>query len=125
MAHMEREHRSCHHADDGYVLVCDFRKYRVCEQCGPTLSGGEKQRISIACAILKNASIVILNEAIASKTVIVIAHRLATIEHADQILVVDNGMIVQKGKHSELLAQTGLYQKFISIREHAEGWRIA
>ena len=111
---------------------------------GSTLSGGEKQRISIARAILKNAPIVILDEATASidpenehliqqaiseltasKTVIVIAHRLATIEHADQILVVDQGKIIQKGKHSELIAQNGLYQKFINIREQAEGWSIA
>ena len=111
---------------------------------GSTLSGGEKQRISIARAILKNAPIVILDEATASidpenehliqqaiseltasKTVIVIAHRLATIEHADQILVVDQGEIVQRGKHSVLIEQAGLYQKFISIREQAEGWSIA
>lgn len=111
---------------------------------GSTLSGGEKQRISIARAILKNAPIVILDEATASidpenehliqqaiseltasKTVIVIAHRLATIEHADQILVVNQGEIVQRGNHSELIAQAGLYQKFISIREQAEGWSIA
>ena len=111
---------------------------------GSTLSGGEKQRISIARAILKNAPIVILDEATASidpenehliqqaiseltasKTVIVIAHRLATIEHADQILVVDQGEIVQRGEHSVLIEQAGLYQKFISIREQAEGWSIA
>lgn len=111
---------------------------------GSTLSGGEKQRISIARAVLKNASIVILDEATASidpenehliqqaiseltvgKTVIVIAHRLATIEHADQILVVDAGQIVQKGTHSELIQQNGLYRRFIDIREQAEGWSIA
>ena len=111
---------------------------------GSTLSGGEKQRISIARAILKNASIVILDEATASidpenehliqqaiseltvgKTVIVIAHRLATIEHADQILVVDAGQIVQQGTHSELIQQNGLYRRFIDIREQAEGWSIA
>ena len=110
---------------------------------GGTLSGGEKQRISIARAMLKNAPIIILDEATASidpenehliqqalteltagKTVITIAHRLATIEHADQILVVDNGHIVQKGTHSELITQEGLYQRFISIREQAEGWSI-
>ena len=115
----------------------------VIGEAGSTLSGGKKQRISIARAILKNASIVILDEATASidpenehliqqaiseltvsKTVIVIAHRLATIEHADQILVVDQGEIVQRGKHSELITQAGLYQKFISIREQAEGWSI-
>ena len=108
---------------------------------GSTLSGGEKQRISIARAILKNSPIVILDEATASidpenehliqqaiseltsgKTVIVIAHRLATIEHADQILVVDGGKIVQKGTHQQLILQSGIYQRFITIREQAEGW---
>ena len=93
--------------------------------------------------MLKNAPVIILDEATASidpenehliqqalseltagKTVITIAHRLATIEHADQILVVDNGRIVQKGIHSELITQEGLYQRFISIREQAEGWSI-
>lgn len=110
---------------------------------GGTLSGGEKQRISIARAMLKDAPIIILDEATASidpenehliqqalseltagKTVITIAHRLATIEHADQILVIDNGRIVQKGTHSELITQKGLYKRFISIREQAEGWSI-
>ena len=103
---------------------------------GATLSGGEKQRISIARCILKDAPIVILDEATASvdtdnesyiqeaitelckgKTLLVIAHRLHTIEHADQILVVENGKIVQKGIHRELVTQVGLYQKFINIRE--------
>ena len=111
---------------------------------GSTLSGGEKQRISIARAILKNAPIVILDEATASidpenehliqqaiskltrgKTVIVIAHRLATIENADQILVVDHGKIVQKGTHDQLIQQKGIYRSFINIRERAEGWSIA
>ena len=111
---------------------------------GSTLSGGERQRISIARAILKNAPIVILDEATASidpenehliqqaiseltmgKTVLVIAHRLATIEHADQILVVDQGRIVQKGTHQKLICQNGLYRRFIEIRERAEGWSIA
>ena len=110
---------------------------------GSTLSGGEKQRISIARAILKNAPIIILDEATASidpenehlihqaiseltadKTVIVIAHRLATIEHSDQILVVDSGRIVQRGTHSELIKQKGIYRKFINIREQAEGWTM-
>ena len=110
---------------------------------GSSLSGGEKQRISIARAMLKDAPIVILDEATASidpenehliqeaisalthgKTIITIAHRLATIENADQILVIDGGTVVQKGTHKELLAQKGIYQEFIKIREQAEGWRI-
>ena len=118
---------------DGYETVIG--------EGGSTLSGGEKQRISIARAILKNANIVILDEATASidpenehliqqaiseltigKTVIVIAHRLATIEHADQILVIDKGQVVQKGTHRQLIQQDGLYRRFITIREQAEGW---
>lgn len=121
---------------DGYKTVIG--------EGGSTLSGGEKQRISIARAILKNAPIVILDEATASidpenehliqkaiseltigKTVIVIAHRLATIEYANQILVVDDGKIVQTGTHQQLINENGLYQRFISIREQAEGWSIA
>ena len=110
---------------------------------GSTLSGGEKQRISIARAILKNAPVVILDEATASldpenehliqealteltvgKTVIVIAHRLATIENADQILVINDGRIVQKGTHRQLVGQEGLYQRFIKLRKQAEDWSI-
>lgn len=110
---------------------------------GSSLSGGEKQRISIARAILKNAPIILLDEATASidpenehliqqaiskliqgKTIVTIAHRLATIENADQILVVDYGKIVQKGTHDQLIQQKGIYRSFINIRERAEGWSI-
>lgn len=110
---------------------------------GGTLSGGEKQRISIARAMLKNAPIVILDEATASvdpenehliqgalseltrgKTVITIAHRLATIENADQILVVEDGKIVQAGTHSELTKEDGLYRRFVEVRQKAEGWEL-
>lgn len=110
---------------------------------GSTLSGGEKQRISIARAMLKNAPIVILDEATASvdpeneyaiqeaisalvhgKTIIIIAHRLATIENADQIIVVDKGIIAQGGTHEELIKQEGVYKRFLSIRQIAEGWNI-
>ncbi len=110
---------------------------------GSTLSGGEKQRISIARAMLKNAPIVILDEATASidpenehaiqkaistlvhgKTIIIIAHRLATIENADQILVVDEGQIVQRGTHKELINEKGVYKRFLDIRKTAEGWSI-
>ena len=111
---------------------------------GGTLSGGEKQRISIARAILKNAPIIILDEATASidpenehliqaaiseltrgKTIITIAHRLVTIQHADQILVVDDGRIAEAGTHAELMQKNGLYRRFTEIREKAEGWQIA
>lgn len=110
---------------------------------GASLSGGERQRISIARALLKDAPIVVLDEATASidpeneqliqqalteltreKTVVVIAHRLATIEHADQILVVEDGTVVQRGTHEELLAQEGVYRRFVEARAEAEGWKI-
>lgn len=110
---------------------------------GGTLSGGEKQRISIARAILKDAPIIILDEATASidpenehliqqalseltrgKTIITIAHRLATVQNADQILVVEDGRIAQQGTHDELIRQDGLYRRFTEIRQQAEGWKL-
>lgn len=110
---------------------------------GATLSGGEKQRISIARAILKDAPIIILDEATSSvdpenesllmeaiqeltqdKTVIMIAHRLKTVHSANQILVLDNGHIVQRGTHEELIAQPGIYADFIGVREKAIGWKL-
>ena len=113
-------------------------------EAGKRLSGGEKQRISIARAILKNAPIIILDEATASidpenehliqqaisaltrgKTIITIAHRLATVQNADQILVVEDGRIAEHGTHAELVQQDGLYRRFTTIREQAEGWHIS
>ena len=110
---------------------------------GSSLSGGEKQRISIARAILKDAPIVILDEATSSvdpenehellsaileltqgKTLISIAHRLTTVQNADQILVIDNGTVVQQGTHSELLTQDGIYQSFWKQRKEATGWTL-
>lgn len=111
---------------------------------GASLSGGEKQRISIARAILKDAPIIILDEATANvdpeserelmtainaltrqKTILMIAHRLNTVRRADQILVVDQGKIVQRGTHEELLAQEGIYRRFVAERQEAVGWKLA
>lgn len=112
-------------------------------EMGSSLSGGEKQRISIARAVLKDAPIIILDEATASidpeneyliqsalseltrgKTIIMIAHRLATIENADQIVVLDEGRIVQNGRHEQLINEKGVYRKFLDIRMEAENWAI-
>lgn len=115
----------------------------VVNEAGDSLSGGEKQRISIARAILKNSPIIILDEATSSvdpeneyliqeaiyelvkgKTVITIAHRIATIENAEQILVMEHGKIVERGVHAELINKNGIYHNFIKCREEAEGWKI-
>ena len=111
---------------------------------GATLSGGEKQRIAIARAIMKDAPIIILDEATANvdpenekelteaienltkeKTIIMIAHRLKTVRNADQIIVIDKGRIVQKGKHDELMKEEGIYKTFVSGRRKAVSWKIA
>lgn len=110
---------------------------------GNSLSGGEKQRISIARAILKDAPIIILDEATSaldseneqailaaideltrSKTVIMIAHRMKTVRNADHIIAIENGNIVQKGTHDELIKQDGIYSRFLKEREEAMDWKI-
>ena len=112
-------------------------------EAGSTLSGGEKQRISIARAILKDAPIVILDEATSSvdpenekalldaifeltknKTLISIAHRLSTVRTADQIIVIDQGHIVQKGTHKELAEKEGIYRTFLKCREKSISWKL-
>ena len=111
---------------------------------GASLSGGEKQRISIARAIMKDAPIVVLDEATANvdpenekdlieavdaltkeKTIIMIAHRLKTVRHADQIVVIDKGKIVQQGTHQQLLGEEGIYKRFIDARSQAVSWKIS
>ena len=110
---------------------------------GASLSGGEKQRISIARAMMKDPPVIFLDEATANvdpenenelmqaiqaltaeKTVIMIAHRLKTVEHADQILVVDHGRIAQQGTHETLMAQEGIYRDFIGERREAASWKV-
>lgn len=110
---------------------------------GASLSGGEKQRISIARAIMKDSPVIILDEATANvdpeneaeltkaieeltreKTIIMIAHRLKTVEHADQIVVIDDGRIVQQGRHEQLMQQKGIYRTFVEDRKKAVSWKI-
>ena len=111
---------------------------------GASLSGGEKQRISIARAMMKDAPVIFLDEATANvdpenenelmraisaltreKTVIMIAHRLKTVKEADQILVVDQGRIVQQGTHDQLMTQEGIYKNFIGQRREAANWKVS
>ena len=113
-------------------------------ESGATISGGERQRLSIARAMLKDAPIIILDEATANvdpeneaelqeavkaltagKTLVMIAHRMKTVQEADQILVLDQGRIVQRGRHAELMQQGGIYADFVCSRRSAESWRIA
>ena len=110
---------------------------------GASLSGGEKQRISIARAMLKDAGIIIFDEATANidpenedklkeaiesltknKTVIMNAHRLKTIRNADQIIVLKDGEIVERGSHEELIKNNGLYSDLINAKAKAESWKL-
>ena len=137
---VEAAKRACCHdfivnLPDGYNTVIG--------EGGASLSGGEKQRISIARALIKNAEIVIFDEATANvdpenedrlqtaieeltrnKTVIMIAHRLKTVRNAEKILVLSNGKIVQEGKHDELISQNGIYSDFVNGRKEAIGWKL-
>ncbi len=110
---------------------------------GASLSGGERQRISIARAIMKDAPVIILDEVTANvdpenerdlmkaiehlteeKTVIMIAHRLKTVRHADRIIVIDKGRIAESGSHEELLMKNGIYSRFVESRKEAVSWKL-
>ncbi|MCR5216593.1 MAG: ABC transporter ATP-binding protein/permease [Lachnospiraceae bacterium] len=130
---------SCH----DFIMSLPNKYDTMIGEGGATLSGGEKQRIAIARAIMKDAPIIILDEATASvdpenekeitqaienltkeKTLIMIAHRLKTVRHADQIVVVDQGKIVQKGNHESLMKEDGIYKNFVQGRNQAVTWKI-
>lgn len=110
---------------------------------GAKLSGGERQRISIARALLKDAPIVLLDEATASldvenetkvqgalsrllagKTVLVIAHRMRTVEAADKIVVLADGRIAEEGTPAELMGKNGLYRRMVELQRQSAGWRL-
>lgn len=126
-----------------FIMSLPLGYETVAGEGGMNLSGGEKQRISIARAILKDAPIIILDEATANvdpenedrlqnaiealtkdKTVIMIAHRLKTVRHADRILVINKMKIEQQGTHDELIHKEGIYRRFIAEREDATAWKM-
>ena len=128
---------------DEFVMRLSDGYQTVLGENGSTLSGGERQRISIARALLKDAPIILLDEATASldpenevliqraiarlvegKTVIMIAHRLRTVVDADQIFVLENGKLVERGTHDELIAHKGLYEKLYHIQQESLDWVV-
>ncbi len=137
---VEAAKKACCH---DFIMALPDGYDTVIGEGGATLSGGEKQRISIARAIMKDSPVIILDEATANvdpenekdlvdaidaltreKTIIMIAHRLKTVRNADQIVVVDQGKISQKGTHRELMQQEGIYRRFVDSRQKAVSWKI-
>lgn len=137
---IEAARKACCH---DFIMALPDGYDTVIGEGGASLSGGEKQRISIARAIMKDAPIIILDEATANvdpeseqeltaaiealtkeKTILMIAHRLKTVRHADNILVIDKGRIAQSGTHEQLMEQGGIYRRFVESREQAVGWKV-
>ena len=137
---IEASRKACCH---DFIMALPDGYNTVIGEGGASLSGGEKQRISIARAIMKDAPIIILDEATANvdpeseqeltaaiealtkeKTILMIAHRLKTVRHADNILVIDKGRIAQSGTHEQLMEQGGIYRRFVESREQAVGWKV-
>ena len=137
---IEAARKACCH---DFIMALPDGYDTVIGEGGASLSGGEKQRISIARAIMKDAPVIILDEATANvdpeseqeltaamealtkeKTILMIAHRLKTVRHADNILVIDNGRIAQSGTHEQLMEQGGIYRRFVESREQAVGWKV-
>ena len=137
---MEAAKKACCH---DFIMALPNGYDTVIGEGGASLSGGEKQRISIARAIMKDAPIIILDEATANvdpenekelmsaiealtkeKTILMIAHRLKTVRNADNIVVIDKGRIVQSGTHDTLMQSDGIYRRFVTSRETAIGWKV-
>lgn len=137
---IEAAKKACCH---DFIMALPDGYETVIGEGGASLSGGEKQRISIARAIMKDAPVIILDEATANvdpenekelmeaidaltkeKTIFMIAHRLKTVRNADRILVLNQGRIVQQGKHEELIKQEGIYKRFVESRELAASWKL-
>lgn len=129
---------------DAFIMALPDGYETLVGEGGSNLSGGEKQRISIARAILKDSPIIILDEATSAldaeneheilqaideltrnKTVIMIAHRIKSVQKADHIIAIDGGRIVQEGTHEQLIGENGLYADFVAARQEAVGWKLA